>query len=216
MQDLLDIFITSFVIGVLIAAPIGPVSVLCIRYSLKQNFIAGMLVGIGAASGDLIYAIIATISMDVINDYMASAEWIFQIIGGCFLLLLSIQAVINEKKINIDEVEQYTKLHDSKKYIFVISFFTTVLSPMTIMLFISLLSSADLELESTASYIVVPVGILIGTIGWMTAMAIVLQYIKHKITQKTAHYINLFSNISIAIFGIIAIYKGALYYFYQV
>lgn len=213
MNELMLKFFYSIMIGIVISVPIGPVSVLCIRYTLKQSLLAGIIVGIGAASGNIIYTIIASVGVDMINDYVAWAENGFKITGGIFLLFLSLHSIYTERTAKVEINPTKYKRDDSNKYIFTISFFTTILSPMTIILFVSMFSAIDLELDSMIEYVVISMGVFIGTISWMTVTALLLQYVKHRITNRTAYYINFLSNISIAGFGFVAAGSALYSYF---
>jgi len=209
MNLLIAKFFYSILVGVLIAAPIGPVSILCIKYSLEQGFKAGFTVGIGAASGDILYAILAGIGIDIISDYLTWAENGVRVTGGGFLILLSFYGLYSSRKTKQERFRSNEVIKaESYKYIFIISFFTTIFSPMTIMLFISMFSAMDINLEGLAEHVVSPIGIFIGSAGWMILLALLLQYLRHRISDKTVYYINIYSNLFIAIFGAIAIING--------
>ena len=208
MDAILWKFLYSIIIGVLIAVPIGPISIMCVKYSLKQSFIAGLIVGLGAGSGDVIYAIIAGIGLEVVTNTVSGSASGFKILGGIFLILISIRALYVEKFFKLDLKDQKEARHDSNQYIFTAAFLTNIFNPITIILFISLFSGANITLDEDIEYILVPLGVFIGSVSWMVVMALFIHRIKHKITKKTAHNINLFSNILMMIFGLFSVYNG--------
>jgi len=208
MDSMLLKFFHSIAVGICIAIPIGPVSVLCMRYSLKQGPLAGVMVALGAASGDIIYASIAVFSIDIINSYLISVGNILKVPGGLFLLVLSARAFYNDR---IERFSLNTMKHDnddSNKYIYLVSFFTTLLSPITILLFIGTFSTIDLKLNGFSDHCAVPIGVFIGSALWMSSLAMLLRYIKDLLTDSVVYYTNLFFNIAISSFGIYAIVTG--------
>jgi threonine/homoserine/homoserine lactone efflux protein len=58
----------GLVIGLLVAAPIGPVNLICIRRTLAYGQLNGFLAGLGAALGDGIFAIIAGFGVKWVFD----------------------------------------------------------------------------------------------------------------------------------------------------
>ena len=206
MDAMLWKFIYSITIGVLIAVPIGPISIMCVKYSLKQSFIAGLIVGLGAGIGDIIYAIIAGIGLEVVTNSVSGSAGIFKIFGGIFLVLISIKALYTERYVKLDLNTENKQ--DSNQYIFTAAFLTNIFNPITVILFISLFSGANITLNEPIEFILVPLGVFIGSVGWMVLMALFIHRIKHKITKKTAHYINFFSNLLMMGFGLISFYNG--------
>jgi threonine/homoserine/homoserine lactone efflux protein len=181
-------FLHSLIIGILIAVPFGPIAIMCVKYSLKQGFIPGFMVGLGAGVGDLIYAALASSGLDFIIDSVEGSANIFKILGGFFLIGVSLKALHKDKEIQL-ELNSHGKLYDSNKYIFTVAFFTNIFNPITIIMFISLFSGADIVLENGLEYVLVPLGVFIGSVGWMIMIALFMHHIKHHINKKTAHYI---------------------------
>ena len=73
-------------IGLLMAAPIGPVNILVIQRAVSRGFWGGLAAGLGAVIGDGMLAAIATFSVTAISDMMiAYAGWI-QFVGGGLLI----------------------------------------------------------------------------------------------------------------------------------
>src|SRR3989304_6971631 len=80
----LSLFLRSFIIGISIAAPVGPIGVLCIRRTLSHGKLAGFLSGLGAASADMLYGAIAAFGLTVITNLLVENTFWLQVIGGVF------------------------------------------------------------------------------------------------------------------------------------
>ena len=77
-------------IGLLVAAPIGPVNVLCIQRAVAKGFWGGLAAGLGAMLGDGLLAAIAAFSMTAISDLMIAYSGPIQLFGGALLIVFGI------------------------------------------------------------------------------------------------------------------------------
>ena len=71
---LLAFFLKGIVVGVVIAVPVGPVGVLCVHRSILEGKLAGFVSGLGAATADAIFGIIAAFGLTFVADWLMSYE----------------------------------------------------------------------------------------------------------------------------------------------
>lgn len=88
MEPLL-FFLKGIVAGFIVAVPVGPVAMMCIRRTLATNVISGYATGFGAAFADTLYAIIAAYGISFIADILFTNDFWFRLIGGCILCLMA-------------------------------------------------------------------------------------------------------------------------------
>ena len=89
-------FLRGLIMGISIAAPVGPIGVLCIRRTLAQGKLAGFISGLGAATADAIYGIIAGFGITFISGFLiAQARWL-SLVGGLFLCFLGIRTFLSD------------------------------------------------------------------------------------------------------------------------
>jgi threonine/homoserine/homoserine lactone efflux protein len=79
------------IIGISIAAPVGPIGLLCVRHTLTQGRAAGIISGLGAATADAIYGCIAGFGLTFISSVLISQQNNLRLIGGVFLCYLGIR-----------------------------------------------------------------------------------------------------------------------------
>src|SRR4029077_5480646 len=77
-------------VGLLVAAPIGPVNVLCIQRAVTNGFWGGLAAGIGALLGDGLLAAVAAFSVTAISDVMIAYSGMIQFLGGILLIVFGI------------------------------------------------------------------------------------------------------------------------------
>ena len=82
-------FSKAFLASVAIQMPIGPISILCIRKTLELGIRGTILVGLGTALADSIYAVVATLGLSAISETVTENKSILKLFGGLFLLYLA-------------------------------------------------------------------------------------------------------------------------------
>ena len=80
-----EFLIKGLVIGLAIAAPVGPIGVLCIRRSLADGRLIGLLTGLGAATADGVYGAIAAFGLTAVSDLLIGQGPWLELVGGLFL-----------------------------------------------------------------------------------------------------------------------------------
>lgn len=92
----MSLFMTGITLGFSIAAPVGPIGVLCIRRTLAEGRLVGWMSGMGAASADAAYGALAALGFGLAGALAgadAEGSWLYtllRIAGGLFLLYLGV------------------------------------------------------------------------------------------------------------------------------
>ena len=84
----MPIFLKGLAIGFLIALPVGPVALVCIRRTLVQGKRHGLMSGLGAATADALYGALAALGLTVVSGIIEENKILFYIVGGLVLCLL--------------------------------------------------------------------------------------------------------------------------------
>jgi len=87
----------GIIIGLAIAAPVGPIGVLCIQRSLK-NRTSGLLTGLGAATADALYGFVGAFGIVIISGFLVEQRFLLQLLGGLFLIYLAIRTLATKPK----------------------------------------------------------------------------------------------------------------------
>ncbi|MDP1723892.1 MAG: LysE family transporter [Alphaproteobacteria bacterium] len=205
-MSILFYLLKSWLIGVAIAAPVGPVGMLCIRKTLELGFIGTIAVGLGAALADSIYAFIAATGITSVSDFLLDNELYIKILGGIFLLFLAFKELKNSSKLP-------TEIHDKgKKAVKLIYsvFFLTLTSPMTILSFIAIFASiGGSDINHNLSLWMV-LGVSLGSLSWMLMLGFIITKTKHFLSETWIYRIRYVSAIILGGFGVWAIYSGLI------
>ena len=162
----IDFFLKGLILGFSIAAPVGPIGVLCIRKTLQFGRFSGFVSGLGAALADAIYAIIAAFGLTFIADFLLAGQFWFRLLGGGFLLYLGWKTFVAKPNAELKNVSHTTLFND-----FASTFFLTLTNPMTILSFLAVFAGLGLS-SIKGDYVqasVLVLGVFLGSaIWWLT------------------------------------------------
>ena len=194
-------FIKGIIIGFAFAVPIGPIGILCIRKTITEGRLHGLLVGLGGATADLLYSSIAAFGITAISTVIDSYRFWIRLSGGTFLLFLGVvtyYARPKARKIMIRNKEMM------KSFLFTMLLAFT--NPLTIFAFIAVF--AMLGIGHAIGYFYVSslvFGVFTGSCLWFLLISFSANYYGVKFNSILLPRINKITGILIFMSGIIAI-----------
>lgn len=158
------LFLKGLIIGFAIAAPVGPIGILCIQRSLQDGFKIGFMTGIGAALADGTYGLIVGFGLTVISSFMIAQQFWIRIIGGLFLLYLGIKLLLTSPH----ERSKAGCSDKSSWHAYSTSYLLTLTNPATILSFVAIFAGLGLGTVNTdfASAMMLVLGITLGSAAW--------------------------------------------------
>ncbi len=198
----LGFFLKGIILGFSIAAPVGPIGVLCIRRTLQYGRFSGLFSGLGAALADAIYAVIAAFGLTFISNFLIAGQFWLHLIGGAFLLYLGWRTFSSKPAEKARPVSHTSLLND-----FVSTFFLTLSNPLTILAFVAVFAGIGLS-SIKGTYIdaaALVVGVFLGSAIWWLILSEGVTLFRKKVSQKVMLWINRTAGIIIACFGLAAL-----------
>ena len=89
-------FLKGLLIGFSIAAPVGPIGLLCIQRTIANGRTSGLVTGLGAATADGLYGVVAAFGLTAISSFLVGQLFWFRLVGGIFLLYLGTKAFLSK------------------------------------------------------------------------------------------------------------------------
>jgi len=182
-----DFLLKGLILGVSIAAPVGPIGVLCIKRTLSHGFFAGIAGGLGTALADGAYAAIAAFGFAaVLGDLLADNLW-FRLGGAAFLLWLGWKGWNAEPAARAAAVDARTLVGT-----FAATFLLTVANPATIITFLGLflaLGLADAGDSADAGMSLVA-GVVLGSFAWWIVLSATIAALRDRIGPTAFRIIN--------------------------
>lgn len=194
-------FLTGVLIGFSIAAPVGPIGVLCIRRTLSDGRLAGLVAGLGAATADAFYGSVAGFGLAAISSFLiAHARW-FRLLGGLFLLYLGVKTVLAEP------VALEVRVRRGLLGAYLSTLLLTLTNPMTIFSFAAVF--AGLGLVGTggnyAAAAALVSGVFCGSTLWWVALSAGVNAVSARFDAQSLRWVNWVSGFVIEAFGLIAL-----------
>jgi len=90
------IFLKGLVVGFLVATPVGPVGLLCIQRTLGEGRLHGLVSGLGAATADAIFGLIAALGLTFVSNFLVEGQSWLRLFGGLFLCYLGIKTFLSK------------------------------------------------------------------------------------------------------------------------
>ncbi len=200
---MLPLFIKGLIIGFAIAAPVGPIGVLCIQRSLHDGFRNGLMTGLGAALADGTYGLIAGFGLTALSSLLIAQQFWIRVVGGLFLLYLGIKLFLTKPQ------EKSTDNSDkSSWHALFTTYFLTLTNPATILSFVAVFAGLGLGTinPSYQDAIILVLGITIGSgIWWFILSSGVAFMLHHRLSEAMMQGINRLSGAIILAFGIFAL-----------
>lgn len=189
------LLIKGLILGFSVAAPIGPIGVLCINRTINKSYVSGFVTGLGAASADLVYGIIAGLGLTMVSDMLIEYKTPMQLTGLVFLLFLGIKTLVAKK--SDKEINVHPKKGLLKDYL--TTFMLIITNPVTILFFIAVFAGLGLsnskELGANALFLVA--GVFFGSLFWWLLLSGITYKLKKRIGEKILRRIDLVSGIVI-------------------
>jgi threonine/homoserine/homoserine lactone efflux protein len=205
----LQLVLVGVGIGVLMAAPIGPVNVLVIQRAVAGGFWAGLAAGIGAVIGDGMLAAIAAFSVTAISDAIhAYSGWI-QLIGGVLLIAFGLALLFTRPALTIPVGQKSHLLEHTG--IIPQTFFLTVTNPGAILGMAAMIGGLGSLIGGLTTYLealLLVAAVMGGSLLWWLGLSELIATIRHKLTENRLKLINRIAGTVLIAFGLILLLDG--------
>jgi threonine/homoserine/homoserine lactone efflux protein len=227
----MDYFLRGLMIGFSIAAPVGPIGVLCIRRTLAHGRASGLISGLGAAVADACYGSIAAFGLTFVTSLLvAQGDWL-RLIGGAFLCYLGVKTFL-EKPASLEEFNLSTTsdLHAgiglkgsfvrsradqarARLADFASTFLLTLTNPMTIISFTAIFAGLGVADSggSASTALKIILGVFSGSALWWLILSTAADVLRARFLQPAGlRWVNWISGLIITAFGLAALYSYLL------
>jgi threonine/homoserine/homoserine lactone efflux protein len=198
-------FLQGLLIGLSIAAPVGPIGVLCIRRTLAFGWKTGFISGLGAASADAIYGSIAGFGLTFISAFLVRQQELLRLAGGLFLCYLGVRTLLARPAQSVSNATEAKS--DSLTGAYLSTFLLTLTNPLTILSFAAIFAGLGLAsgAGSASHAVILVIGVFIGSALWWLLLTSIAGLFRQRITPKAMLWINRISGLIILGFGIVAL-----------
>lgn len=195
--------IEGMIIGFLASLPLGPVGVLCIQRTINKGRVSGIFSGMGAATVDAFFALVAALGLTYIINFIEEQQFLIQIIGGAVLILLGIKIFYTNP---VKQIRRHRKQKNKLVEDFFSVLFLTLSNPLAVFLFVAafagigIVTSGD---SSIKSFLII-LGVFLGAMVWWLSLTFFVDLFRKKFRLKQLWWINKIAGLLIVLFGIAA------------
>jgi threonine/homoserine/homoserine lactone efflux protein len=199
----LNFLLKGFIIAFAIAAPVGPIGVLCIRRTLADGRLIGFFSGLGAATADMCYGAVAAFGLTVIQNVLVGLQFWLHILGGIFLLYLGVRIFFARPAEKAAAVRSNRGLFPA----YISTLGLTLTNPATIISFTVIFTG--LRLGDThgdfLSAALLVAGVFLGSAAWWLTLSGIVGIFRERFTTNWMIWVNRLAGTIIAGFGLFAL-----------
>jgi len=192
--------IRGWLIGFAIAAPVGPIGVLCIRRTLADGRLVGFLSGIGAATADACYGAIAAFGLTALQDVLLRQQVWLRVAGGLFLIYLGLRTFLARPSADAARASNRGGLPGA----YLSTFGLTLTNPATILAFLVIFAGFRLG-ETTNNYlgaVSIVVGVFLGSASWWLLLSGLVGLLRERFSATWLSWVNRLAGVVIFAFGV--------------
>jgi threonine/homoserine/homoserine lactone efflux protein len=192
-------------IGFCIAAPVGPIGLLCIRRTLARGHASGLVSGLGAATADAMYGSIAGFGLTAVSAFLIREEAAFRLVGGLFLLYLGIATMRARPAAEAEKASDGGRLRD-----YLSTLFLTLTNPLTILSFAAIFAGLGIvRAQSHAAAGRLVLGVFLGSAAWWLILSRAVGAVRERFNPPVMRWVNVLSGLAICGFGVWALAAAA-------
>jgi threonine/homoserine/homoserine lactone efflux protein len=200
----MDTLLRGVAIGFAIAAPIGPIGILCIRRTLASGVATGIASGLGAATADAIYAFIAGAALALATHVLARIGTPLHVIGGLALIALGVRTL---RERDSEETRASTPHPRDLVLAWASTIGLTLVNPATILSFAGIVAGTlggtnALAVPAVAAF---ALGVFVGSSAWWVVLCGAVGAVRHGLGSRTMQLLRVASGALLGGFGVAAL-----------
>ena len=195
----LGALLQGLMIGFAIAAPVGPIGLLCIQRTLAYGRLTGLVTGLGAASADAIYGLVAGFGLTAISAFLVEQQLWLGLAGGLFLCYLGVRTILTPPAAHAAQIRA-----GGRWAAYGSTFLLTLTNPMTIFSFMGIFAGLGLAAAPGAygQATALVLGVFTGSAAWWLLLSGCVSLARGRIGPGTLRWVNRVAGALILIFGV--------------
>ena len=198
------VLVQGIALGFSIAAPVGPIGVLCIRRTLQNGFKSGLASGLGAASADALYGTIAAAGLTLAAEFLVRQQVWLGVVGGLFLLYLGVNTFRSPPPETDSEAPKAGKLGGD----YLSTLLLTLSNPITIFSFIALFGGLSATSDFTVSAFLLVVGVFSGSALWWLTLSAGVSIFRKRFSPTVMGWVNRIAGVVILAFAVVMLWRA--------
>jgi threonine/homoserine/homoserine lactone efflux protein len=199
-----SLLLRGILLGLSIAAPVGPIGILCIRRTLRDGRLAGFVSGMGAATADAAYGCVVAFGLTAVSSFLLRHRLPIALLGGAFLCYLGVRTFLSRPPAGGAPPEPRRLLQDWSS-----TFLLTLANPATVLSFVAVFAAfgpaASSDLRAAGSLVL---GVFAGSAAWWLVLSAGVGAFRSRIGPGALQLVNRLSGAVLIAFGVLAIARA--------
>lgn len=229
-----QLIISGLFIGMIIAAPVGPVNIVCIQRTLERGFWGGFAAGMGAVLADGIIAAGAAFGLSAISGIMSTNRQTIQLVGGLIIIAFGMKLYFAKPKLTRQKQTSWAqlrrlvdlipgKLRPALRFqiwrilphagVIPQTFFLTITNPGAILGLFAIIGGLGSVIGGINSYIealILVFSIMAGSLIWWAVLSRIIEALRGRITENRLKIINQVAGVVMLAFGGVLFFELAI------
>ncbi|MEO1204883.1 MAG: LysE family transporter [Pseudomonadota bacterium] len=194
----------GILIGILVAAPVGPVNVLCVQRSISRGMAGGLAAGLGAVFGDGLIALSAALGIGLVTGLVENYRLGILLIGGLVLLAFGFTLYRSEPQY-IAPSQDGANPHDFRVYFGDIArtFFLTITNPGAVLGLFAIFGGIGtyVQISGLGEAMLMVVAIMTGSLLWWFVLSYLVSSFRHRFNAENLKRVNQIAGLALLVFG---------------
>jgi threonine/homoserine/homoserine lactone efflux protein len=197
----------GFIIGILVAAPVGPVNVLCIQRAVERGFWGGIAAGLGAMFGDGLIALCAALGVGQISGAVEYHRMAIQVLGGLVLIAFAVQLYRTQPRIIMAMGEGQAETLRDFVWDIPQTFLLTITNPGAVLGLFAIFGgvSTFVEVDGYIESLAIVAAVMSGSLAWWVGLSHLIGRFRHRITGERLGLINKIAGLLLLGFGVLLV-----------
>ena len=194
----------GLIVGMLIAAPVGPVNVLCIQRAIERGFWGGVAAGIGSVMGDGLIALCAGLGVGTVSGVVEAHRAAIQVIGGLALIAFGLRLYFSAPRVKMtSDAEAKTARLKDFAWDIPQTFFLTITNPGAVLGLFAVFGGVTtfVEVHSNVDVLLMVSSIVTGSMLWWITLSKFISRYRNRIDLHVLQILNRVAGILLALFG---------------
>ena len=193
-------FFQGLILGFSVAAPIGPINLLCIQRTLDRGRLHGFISGLGAATADTFYGLIVALGLSAIMSFLLGQQLWLQLGGGAFLLAVGLKTAVTKPGQTASGPADDAGL--ARAYLSVL--LLTLANPATMLLFFGVFAALGIGSLTgrPAAGLLLVAGVFLGSAVWWLLLSFLAGLFRAHLTDGRMRWVNRVAGLAIFLLGL--------------
>jgi threonine/homoserine/homoserine lactone efflux protein len=203
----------GIIIGILVAAPVGPVNVLCIQRAIERGFWGGIAAGLGAMLGDGLIALCAALGVGAITGAVQYHRMTIQILGGLVLIAFAWKLYFAAPRFTpVVPGEKHKETLRDFVWDIPQTFALTITNPGAVLGLFAIFGAVStfVEVEGYVDALTIVAAVMGGSLAWWVGLSHLISRFRHRVTETQLRRINQIAGLLLLGFGVLLVGEVAL------